>query len=139
MASEAFKMNQQKDWEAPMAGGTGRTPRGAPSMPLTPPTAPTTSTVLAQELQQICGRVALEGSLRTASWRVRPMEEMKRTVDCLVPSIKCWARREVGRRLLLCTRLSDTIPPGLVEETKDYLVGWVVQAVLAAPLLEKES
>ena len=57
------------------------------------------------------------------------------TAERVRQEIRCWAHREVGRRLLFCPLLSSTLSPALVEETKDYLVAWVVQAVVVGPLI----
>ena len=77
----------------------------------------------------------MEGCLKTATWRARSKAERLVTAEQLSNEIKCWAHREVGRRLLFCPLLSSMLYPGLVAETKDYLVAWVVQAVVIGPLI----
>ena len=73
--------------------------------------------------------------MRTASWREKTRVEKLKTVEPILQNLRRWAEQEVGRRFLFCPLLYTILPPTVVMEVKEYVVCWVVQAVVTDTLM----
>ena len=83
----------------------------------------------------MANRLALEGSLRVAIWQKKGKAEQIQNLELILPEVRQWTEREVDKRTTFCPLLFSLIPSLGVAEIKAYLVSWVVQAVLIAPLM----
>ena len=73
--------------------------------------------------------------MRTASWREKTRVEKLKTVEPILQNLRRWAEQEVARRFLFCPLLYTMLPPTVVMEVKEYVVCWVVQAVVTDTLM----